>query len=596
MNQFIAVSFSAGYDGQKRVDVQEQVSEALTSFSVRTVEVIDRSANLLVMSNVSSELNLVRRDKGAFMLNFCAAFIDLHSHRRLSQAELARHWFSGQDFDINPLGAPFVVCGRRHSSQAFRAVIDRYGLGQLFSWQGAGVCAVSSSALVIGRVFRLGLDLDAIGEFSHLGHYLGSATAVSGVKKCGSGQSLTAQNGQLETRVESVSYPDWDYGTGCFDDGSNVLRESVQAHVDAYPECDIELSGGIDSRLMLSAISKPRRRQHTAVTLGSKDSPDVKIAAQIAESSGMRHKIVDINAECNNASPEQLLEKLRIASLRHEHAVNPVDKVALEMARLELGNNPRLSGQNGEIMRGFYYPGQPLHGGYADSQFKRLVQWRLIGNDSVHKEFLNPDFQLRAKSSLTHSAHQLLQQYDSWPVALDRFYLEQRMQRWCGSAVSAVSSQRPILMPFFHPAFVDWSLALPAGEKRGSRAACKLISTLAPELASLPFDSGATPKQLTRTGLNSTAYNTLVLGRKTMRRLFQKIAGKRRHNLGTHSVTSLLEQYGASEILDLDALHSTGIFQATALDKISIGELSTDRATLGFLFAMHYTVAYLKGP
>jgi hypothetical protein len=170
------------------------------------------------------------------------------------------------------------------------------------------------------------------------------------------------------------------------------------------------------------------------------------------------------------------------------------------------------------------------------------------------------------------------------------------MQRWCGSAVSAVYSQRSVLMPFFHPAFVDWSLSLPAADKRGSRIACALISTLAPELSSIPFDSGPTPIQLARTGLDRTAYNALVLGRKSMHRLFQKISGLRRHNLGTHSVTSLLERFGATKMLDLDALHSTGIFEATALDKIASGEPGTDRATLGFLFAINNAVLFLEGP
>lgn len=75
---------------------------------------------------------------------------------------------------------------------------DRYGLGQLFGWQGAGICAIASSALIIGRVFRLGMNLDAIGEFAHLGHYPGAATAVNGVQKCTSGYSLAAQQGLLK--------------------------------------------------------------------------------------------------------------------------------------------------------------------------------------------------------------------------------------------------------------------------------------------------------------------------------------------------------------------------------------------------------------
>ncbi len=597
MNHFIAVSFASSYDSHRQDDICRQAAEALSRFSGEPVEVIEQNAGMLVLSTASLDRASVKRSSRVFMLSMCAAFTNIKSHRRLSQTELADAWFSDDNAVLAGLGAPFVLCGKQHPEGAFRALTDRYGLGQIFGWQGAGICAIASSALIVGRTFALGMNLDAVGEFAHLGHYLGADTAVKGVQKCTSGHSLAADQGRLETRTEfSASPQEADKSAAfCSDKGADALRESVQAYVDAYPECDIELSGGIDSRLMLAAIPISKRRNHTAVTIGSTDSPDVKIARQIAELSGMRHRVVDINAKLINLSSAELLKALRSASLKHDYAVNPIDKVAIEISRSELGVTPRLSGQNGEILRGFYYPGQPLHGGYTQSRLERLVQWRLSGNDAVQQALLRPGFQRRAKTSLTRSARQLLQPADSWTTALDRFYLDQRMQRWCGSAVSAAYAQRPVLMPFFHPAFVDWSLSLPAADKRGSRTACALISTLAPELSSLPFDSGPTPLQLARTGLDSKAYNALVLGRKSMQRILQKLSGLRRHNLGTHSVTSLLEKFGAIKTLDIDALHSTGIFEATVLEKIARGESGTDRATLGFLFAINDTVAFLEG-
>ena len=190
----------------------------------------------------------------------------------------------------------------------------------------------------------------------------------------------------------------------------------------------------------------------------------------------------------------------------------------------------------------------------------------------------------------------LLASSTDWPDALDRLYLEQRMQRWCGSAVSAAYAQRPVLMPFFTPGFVEWSLSLPAERKHGSQMACELITMLAPELAHVPFDSGTTPAQLARTGMGSAAYHALALGRKGARRVYQKLSGRRRHNLGTRSVTDILARTVAPDTLNLGALESTGIFQPGTLDAIADRGLEMDRASLGFLFALSFTLDYLEQP
>ena len=360
-------------------------------------------------------------------------------------------------------------------------------------------------------------------------------------------------------------------------------------HLEAFPECEIELSGGIDSRMILAAIPRSERPKHTAVTLSSAGSADTRIARKLAESNGMKHRIVDLD-QAMDISAETMLNQLKHASYKHEHAGNPVDKLALEIVRTELGNTPRLSGQNGEIMRGFYYHGQPLTGVFEDRRHTRLLEWRLKGNDTVRQSMLKDEFRNNAEASVALKTAEILRPHASWPEALDRFYLGQRMQRWCGCSVSAAVGDRAILMPFFNRRFVDWAIGAPARAKQGSELACRLISAAAPELAEMPLDNGARPSRLGTTGPAKHLHTLGSVGGKVIRRIVRRASGRSRENTGTKPLTQLLLDHGVLSTLNWGALRASEIFDDAVLDGIEMGVIPMDRASLGFLIASSYTL------
>ena len=579
----------------QRTDLHSRAAKALSTFYNVPVTAVEQSSNQKVLCHLNPGRNPIRNDVDGYMLNLCNAVIDQVSCRTLSDMEIAEAWFSRDDRSFSRFAAPFALCGRRYPGGKFSALTDRYGLAHLFGWQGQGVCAISSSALVIGNAFGLEQDAEAIGEYGLLGHYLGSATAVQGVRKSKPGMMLEMESGQLSS--SAVMVPAEIIPTArmeCIDQGISALRESVSTYIEAFPECDIELSGGIDSRLLLAAIPKSKRRLHTAVTLGTAGSMDCKVARELAGLNGMRHKVIDIDS-ASEVTRDDLIEFLHMASLRHGHAGNPIDKLTLEIVRSQLGTGPRLSGQNGEIARGFYYPGQPLQGGFSRKRHTRLSNWRLTGNDTVRQTILSEDFRHHARAALMRNTRSALQAHESWPAALDQLYLGERMQRWCGCSISAAYADRAVLMPFFHPAFVNWSLASPAREKLGSRLACKLMTSIAPELASVPLDSGAKPSQIAGSGFNNQIRSSLLLGNKVIKRIFRQATGKQRHNMGTKSLTQKLQEAGVLSVLDWSALRSSDIFDEAVLDGIENGLLPLDRASLGFLISVSFTLSYLKG-
>ena len=95
-------------------------------------------------------------------------------------------------------GRPIVVCG------------DWVGMRQLFRWQGAGVAAVSTSALALAALSGAQLDPATVGMQSLLGHQVGTNTLFSGVSKLAHGSLAVLHNGM----VEQHRYLDRDDGAG----------------------------------------------------------------------------------------------------------------------------------------------------------------------------------------------------------------------------------------------------------------------------------------------------------------------------------------------------------------------------------------------
>ena len=166
MNHFITLSLSSHYDKSRRCALRELACAALTAGTPGDVGVFDDASELTVVRGTAAANIVERHGDGRFMLHLGGSVADSRQRRQLSPAELANIWFEDDARALDSMAAPFALCGRRRPGAPFTALADRYGLVHLYGWQGDGVSAIASSALIIGQIFRLGLDLDAVGQFA----------------------------------------------------------------------------------------------------------------------------------------------------------------------------------------------------------------------------------------------------------------------------------------------------------------------------------------------------------------------------------------------------------------------------------------------
>jgi asparagine synthase (glutamine-hydrolysing) len=480
---------------------------------------------------------------------------------------------------LDGMAPPFRAVWADKASGAVHGEADLFGVGHVFSAQADGFSALASSATLLGDILAAPTSPQTLAGYALFGVFLAQETPFAGVTKLAPGETVVLEAGRLSTSAKALPATS---GAGC----REAFQASVLAMLKAAPEAELELSGGLDSRLILAAMPPADRRGRRAITIGVAADPsgDVTVARALAETEGLDWSILDVGgmAALDGPSLGYLLSR---AVAAYDHMANPVDKIALITAGAGRKVDARFGGQNGEILRGFYYPTQPLDAAPSEALARRLIAVRLEANDRVDDAVLAPQVRqdLRAAAEDRMTA-QLLSYGGDWGQTLDRYYLAQRMQNWVGvSAGNRFVGHAP-LYPFFDPDFVAAAMAAPAGDKLNSRGAYRLLAQIDPQLARRPLDNGIVPATA---GAASPLAGHLADLRmdvdRVAKRVRRRLAGVGRATLGSQTVAQQWHGLALHKALPMDRLARSGLFDPAALDRLAAGTWLPDRPTLGFL-------------
>jgi asparagine synthase (glutamine-hydrolysing) len=249
----------------------------------------------------------------------------------------------------------------------------------------------------------------------------------------------------------------------------------------------------------------------------------------------------------------------------------------------------RFSGQNGEIMRGFYYPGQPLGAMASPALARRVIDWRIISNDVVSAAMFDPAWLADTRAAVSARLERLLVEPAlPWADALDRFYLEQRMHRWCGAAVSATLGERPVLLPFFDADVLALARATPAADKAGSRFVARDIVRLDPALAAIRLASGMVPAAIARGGIGSRVGRARQFASKAGAKIRQQLAGRDVATARSITTAALVMAHKLHHGIDVQKMAELNIFSLPALEDFARGTADMTRSTVGFLLNLQF--------
>lgn len=486
---------------------------------------------------------------------------------------------------------PTFAAAVRTPSGATIVATDHLGFRHVFHAHGDGAAIISTSSRACALELGSGLDLEAVAVQSSLGWQLGQRTMYAGVGKLGPAGiatldghsvSLASYAGPPEAPGGSSSPgpPDLDHAVRA---AADLLRSHLTTYLEDRPEAGLQLTGGQDSRLLLSAVPRARRRGLRVVTLGVAGDPDVDIAAGLAARYGMRHELLSL-AGLEDLDPAAAYALCLDAAQRLDCTADPLAHAALSWAEARSEPGPRISGLGGEVARGFYYLGPPTASPVSTRRAQRLASWRMFVNESVPAEALDPAFGPWARDFATREVvRALIETGRPWMAATDDLYLHHRMQRWGGVTETAICLDREVVNPMLDDRFISIATALEPRDKRSSRFLSRLQLELDAELASLPMDGRPAPAAYASRSLPNSARQTGATLRKARRKVVQRLHRENRPPAGGAVLAAGIVAHWRDDPGTLEPLTALGVFREEWLEAVVKDETTPSTSAVALM-------------
>lgn len=479
---------------------------------------------------------------------------------------------------LDGMAPPFRAAWADSRTGEVHGETDAFGLGQVFLATRDGAALMGSSATLLADILDAAPSPERLMGYAAFGAFVAEETPFTGIDKLMAGRRASLSGGQIS--VSERPGP-----TIAGGDLLQAFREAVAAMLHAAPEAELELSGGLDSRLILAAMPPDARRARRAITIGVAGEPseDVIVARELAEAEGLDWTLLDAGGAARLGGTA-LAALLGDAAAAYDHMANPLDKVSLILAGQGRHVDARFGGQNGEILRGFYYPAQPLDAAPSEALARGLISMRLQANDRVEDAVLAEGVRTGLRAAAEARMVRLLLSFGgTWGQTLDRFYLAQRMQNWVGVSTGHRLMDHAPLYPFFDPGVVAAAMARTPAEKLNSRIAYRLLGALDPALARRPLAGGIVPARDASAG---PLRDLWLDAQRIAGRVSRRLRGRTRPTLGSQTITQHWRRLNLHAKLPLDRLTRTGLFDEAALAEIAAGTRLPSRPTLGFLLMM----------
>lgn len=501
----------------------------------------------------------------------------------VAPSRIAR-WIADGSLEHLAMLPPFAALGTTRNG-GVRVVTDQMGFRQLYRLSDGRMSAVSTSARALSAMSGRGFDHDALALQSQLGWQLDQATLFRGVTKLLPGESLTV----TAREITSDLIPEPSFQPLMLDEAvdraSGVLRQFMSSYLDENPDAVLQLTGGQDSRILLSAIPRSRRRGLRVMTVDAPGTRDAEVAGALSALFGMRHVVRSLDGLAR-LSPAACYELVCEAAARLDCMADPLARAATLWAERSLEQGPRLSGLGGEIARGFYYTGRvdrhrvPV----TDERVERLAKWRMFANEPVEPAALADWLSKDAPRIALQSVDLAIRQSGmSWYEATDELYYRHRMQRWAGLGESAVCFDRALTNPMLDERFMAIARGLSPRDKQHSRFLALLQVALDDELASIPLDNRPPPRTYAEPGVVNAAKIRTAGLRAAARKVRQRLLRARRPPAGAAVVARLFSEHVQQHPELLVPVYESGVFSEAWLQGYSAGIVRATPSSLALL-------------
>lgn len=250
----------------------------------------------------------------------------------------------------------------------------------------------------------------------------------------------------------------------------------------------LELTGGVDSRLILATALHAGIKPPLALTLGQRSDEDVSIARALCEHYGIEHLTIPVNVDSSTIAASGYDFVMRSGFASNACSYGWLPDVFAMLASMREG---QIGGCGGEFATAFRFG--PLDALCALESGRRLwARLRLVNSSVPLADLFGAD---RARTILDEVLDTLTDALRAPPAnhraRTDGFYfnhyLTQRMPMASGAVLSASAAWYQPLQPLMHGPYIEWGRSLPTDECADRAVQMKLIHKLDAWLGDRPY-------------------------------------------------------------------------------------------------------------
>jgi asparagine synthase (glutamine-hydrolysing) len=330
--------------------------------------------------------------------------------------------------------------------------------------------ALGSDPATVAHAIGAPLDVSALVDDLLLGFRPDGRPPFEGVLPCGSAHELEYTPGGV---ARSAGVPEASLDAV----GASIARAMDRG------AC-IELTGGVDSRLLLALGLAAGGRPAKAFTIGAEGDPDVRVARQIAESLGMEHRRITVQGDDARVVEDTTAFVRQSGYVCNAAAYGWLPTIFRTLAPWR---EAQLSGVGGEIGEGFYYTG-------LDPIFEKLnsprlwLRARAVVDGGRWADLFEPGA-FKERLHRVAAERQELRAPGPWRMRTDDFYTHARIHGWAIPVIRASAAWYEPVTPFLSGEYLAWARSLSAEQRHARAAQREAIERSAPALAAIPYAS-----------------------------------------------------------------------------------------------------------
>jgi asparagine synthase (glutamine-hydrolysing) len=376
---------------------------------------------------------------------------------------------------------------------------DRLGTYPLYYARPDGALLFASGvrALLASPSVSRAIDPVAVQEFFTFDHVLGDRTLVGAVKLLPQASVLSVCDGQVAIEPYwPLRYPALHEArpeAWYLEQFVHLLKQAVaRQQPDGLP-AGILLSGGMDSRLLLGPLRELGATVE-ALTFGIPGCDDARIAKELAEAVGSRHRFFELEPDWLQRKADDAVRATDgLGNIVNLHAFATLD-AQVEFAKVFY------KGFLGDALFGWAIKRQ-MWGDYDPATHVTMQMDTYIGHGAMPYDprkglpVLSAALNQRAGDGLLEDYREGYRRAGSSQLAVQRLYfdLTQRVPRMTLNGVEVVRSRGIVRLPFCDNDLVDFALAMPPGMLFERRIQKDALTRYYPRLAQLPLPETGRP-------------------------------------------------------------------------------------------------------